>query len=317
MALTDENSMVMPVAPMYGGNNGGFGGFGGDWGWIILLLLFAGGGYGGFGGMGGYGNMMLGYDFPWLMTGQQGINTNTNNGFRDAMINDNITSVRDGIAGLSTQLCGCCGDMQMALANGFAGVEQGANARQIANMQQQLLQMKKLMEEMLARQSNLLGEFVAKLGTVQQVATFEQPVQKSPQQSTQHTTSPSRHQSQIKQQRQTESQQSRVEPLQQEHTIYVRPSIDGSNIVLTPVSEAYADRATFVVKAQGDKGTYAFNKAATKSVISYLDNMLTPYCECSLLTNGSVSSVTPTVDGTVEKQGDKWLVISKAQVSIS
>ena len=136
MALTDENSMVMPVAPMYGGNNGGFGGFGADWGWIILLLLFAGGGYGGFGGMGGYGNMMLGYDFPWLMTGQQGINTNTNNGFRDAMINDNITSVRDGIAGLSTQLCGCCGDMQMALANGFAGVEQGANARQIANMQQ-------------------------------------------------------------------------------------------------------------------------------------------------------------------------------------
>ncbi len=36
MALTDENSngMVMPVAPMYGGGNGGFGnGFGGDWGW--------------------------------------------------------------------------------------------------------------------------------------------------------------------------------------------------------------------------------------------------------------------------------------------
>lgn len=137
MALTDENNMVMPVAPMCGGNNGGFGGgFGADWGWIILLLLFAGGGYGGFGGMGGYGNMMLGYDFPWLMNGQQGINTNTNNGFRDAMINDNITSVRDGIAGLSTQLCGCCGDVQMALANGFAGVEQGANARQIANMQQ-------------------------------------------------------------------------------------------------------------------------------------------------------------------------------------
>ena len=51
------------------------------------------------------------------------------------MMQDSITSVRDGIAGLSTQLCDCCGDMQMALANGFAGVEQGANARQIANMQ--------------------------------------------------------------------------------------------------------------------------------------------------------------------------------------
>ena len=135
MALTDEsngNGFYMPVAPAYGGNNGGFGGFGGDWGWIILLLLFAGGGWGnGFGGGFGGGN----YDFPWLLTGQQNINANTNNGFRDAMINDNITSVRDGIAALSTQLCGCCGDMQMALANGFAGVEQGANARQIANMQ--------------------------------------------------------------------------------------------------------------------------------------------------------------------------------------
>ena len=137
MALTDEsnaNGFYMPVAPAYG-NGGGFGngGFGGDWGWIILLLLFAGGGWGnGFGGgFGGFG----GYDFPWLLTGQQNINTNTNNGFRDAMLNDGITSIRDGLGALSTQLCGCCGDMQMALANGFAGVEQGANARQIANMQ--------------------------------------------------------------------------------------------------------------------------------------------------------------------------------------
>ena len=134
MALTDEsNGMVMPVAPMYGGN-GGFGGFEGDWGWIILLLLFAGGGWGnGFGG--GFGNMMLGYDFPWLLNGQNGINNNVSDGFRTAQLNDNITSVRDGVAALSTQLCGCCGDMQMALANGFAGVEQGANTRQMANMQ--------------------------------------------------------------------------------------------------------------------------------------------------------------------------------------
>lgn len=137
MALTDgeNNGMVMPVAPMYGGaGNGGFG-FGNDWGWIILLLLFAGGGYGmgGFGG--GYGNMMLGYDFPWLLNGQQNIMQGTANGFRDSMINDGITSIRDSLAVLSTQLCGCCGDMQMAVANGFAGVEAGANARQIANMQ--------------------------------------------------------------------------------------------------------------------------------------------------------------------------------------
>ena len=136
MALTDENNMVMPVAPMYGGNNGGFG-FGGDWGWIILLLLFAGGGWGnGFGGgFGGFGNMMLGYDFPWLLNGQQGINANTNAGFQNAFLNDGITSVRDGIAALSTQLCNCCSDMQMAVSNGFANAETAANARQMANMQ--------------------------------------------------------------------------------------------------------------------------------------------------------------------------------------
>lgn len=134
MALTDE-SMVMPVAPMYGGGNGGFGGFGNDWGFIILLLLIACGGWGFGGGMGGFGNMALGYDFPWLLNGQQGINANTNAGFQNAFLNDNITSVRDSIAALSTQLCNCCGDMQMALANGFANAETAANARQMSNMQ--------------------------------------------------------------------------------------------------------------------------------------------------------------------------------------
>lgn len=135
MALTDDNSMVMPVAPMYGGGNGGFGGgFGGDWGWIILLLLIAGnGGWGFGGGFGGGGALaadgaML---YPWMNQSNQ-----VNDGFRDQMINDNVTSIRDGIYGLANQLCGCCGDMQMALATGFAGVEQGANTRQIANMQQ-------------------------------------------------------------------------------------------------------------------------------------------------------------------------------------
>lgn len=134
MAISEENGGIpatMLVGPTgYNGGNFG-GGFGGDWGWIILLLLCGWGGFGG--GMGGYGG---GYDFPWLLTGQQNINTNTNNGFRDAMINDNITSVRDGISALSTQLCGCCGDMQMSLANGFANAEQGANSRAMANMQQ-------------------------------------------------------------------------------------------------------------------------------------------------------------------------------------
>lgn len=138
MAISNGNEMVMPVAPIGlsgGGMGGGFGNsFGGDWGWIILLLLIAGGGWGGFGGFGG-GAGSLAADgamlYPWMNQANL-----TSNGFQNQMLNDNVTSIRDGIANLSTQLCGCCGDMQMALANGFAGVEQGANARQIANMQQ-------------------------------------------------------------------------------------------------------------------------------------------------------------------------------------
>ena len=141
MIQSENNGFYMPVAPAYAGGNGFGNSFGGDGWWILLLLLFAGGGWG-MGGMGGFG----GYDFPWLLTGQQNINTNTNNGFRDQMINDNITSVRDGISALSTQLCGCCGDMQMALANGFAGVEQGANTRQMANMQQQFANQTAMMQ---------------------------------------------------------------------------------------------------------------------------------------------------------------------------
>ena len=75
------------IALMSGG--GGFGGFG-NGGWegiifIIAILALCGGGFGnGFGGgFGGYGNAQIGMDFPWLMAGQQGINENTNSGFRD------------------------------------------------------------------------------------------------------------------------------------------------------------------------------------------------------------------------------------------
>jgi len=127
MALTDD-SMVMPVSPMFGGgygNNGGLFGNGGDsWLGILFLIALCNGGWGGFGGgFGGYGNMMLGYDFPWLLNGQNGINNNVNDGFRDAQLHDSVTSVRDGVSNLATQLCGCCGDVQMSLANGFSGVQ--------------------------------------------------------------------------------------------------------------------------------------------------------------------------------------------------
>lgn len=142
--MDSENTGVpftMPVAPAYGGgygNNGGFGGWGGDWAWIIILLLAFNGGWGGGfgGGYGGFGNMMLGYDFPWLLNGQNGINNNVSDGFRDAQLHDSVTSVRDGVSNLATQLCGCCGDIQNTLCSGFAGVTASVNGAQNALAQQ-------------------------------------------------------------------------------------------------------------------------------------------------------------------------------------
>ena len=98
---------------------------------LFILLGWGGRGYGNQGGgSGGYvagGNEL----YPWLNQSNQ-----VNDGFRDQMINSNIGAIQQGVNNLSTQLCNCCGDIQMALANGFAGVEQGATARQMANMQQ-------------------------------------------------------------------------------------------------------------------------------------------------------------------------------------
>ena len=123
MALTDESGMVMPVGPMYGGGGfGGMGGFNGDIGWLILILLVCGGGF----GWGGFGGGMGGFAadgaalYPWMNQTNQ-----MNEGFQNQLLNDNITSIRDGVQGISTQLC-----------NGFASIEQGANTRQIADMQQ-------------------------------------------------------------------------------------------------------------------------------------------------------------------------------------
>lgn len=106
---SNGNGMYMPVAPAYGGNNGF--GFGGDWGWIILLLLCGWGGMGGFGG--GFGGM--GGLYPWLNNSQ-----NINGGFRDAMLNDGISSIGDKVAS-------GFGDVQTALCGGFAGVNATVN----------------------------------------------------------------------------------------------------------------------------------------------------------------------------------------------
>lgn len=128
MSLAENGGLSAADVAAVTGNNG-FGGFGGDgaW-WLLVLFLFAfnGNGWGGNGGFGGGYNSI----YPWM--NQANI---TSEGFQNQMLNDNITSIRDGVNNLSTQLCNTGSDIQMALCNGFAGVEQGANARQMANMQ--------------------------------------------------------------------------------------------------------------------------------------------------------------------------------------
>lgn len=122
--ITNDNSMVMPVSPMYGGTNGGFGG---DWGsWIILFLIFGmfNGGWGGFGGMNG-----MGYDFPWLLNGQSNTNNLVSDGFQNAQISNQLT----GIQGAVTS---GFGDVQTALCGGFAGVNATVNGAQNALAQQ-------------------------------------------------------------------------------------------------------------------------------------------------------------------------------------
>ena len=124
MIGSENNGMYMPVAPAYmsGCNNNGFGD---EWSsWILLFLIFGLFGNGGWGnGFGG--NNQLGYDFPWLLNGQNNINANTNNGFRDAMIND-------GINGIQNNITSGFGNVQTALCGGFAGVNASINGAQNA-----------------------------------------------------------------------------------------------------------------------------------------------------------------------------------------
>ena len=112
MALTDE-SMVMPVSPMYG-NGGGFGNFGNDGWWIILLFILL--------GNNGWGN---GYGAGG---GTAFVDSSVQRGFDQA-------AIMSGLTGIQSSITSGFGDVQNSLCNGFAGVEAGANARQIADMQ--------------------------------------------------------------------------------------------------------------------------------------------------------------------------------------
>ena len=125
-----------PYPVMYG--NGGFGnnGFlGGDGIWAILLfaLLFGNGGWGN-GGF-GFGGNSFDNGYAWLSNGQKEIMNSTNNGFDTLHLSNQIEGVRDGVYGISNQLCNSTADVVSAVNNGFYGAEISANNRAVNQMQ--------------------------------------------------------------------------------------------------------------------------------------------------------------------------------------
>ena len=124
MSLTGEGMGAADIAAITRGNNDNWG-FGGDgaW-WLIILFLFMfngnwGNGFGGYGG--GVGNeVQRGFDQSAVMNGIGGLQAAVTNGFVDT-----TTALCNGFAGVNG-----------AIANGFAQAEIAANARQMADMNQ-------------------------------------------------------------------------------------------------------------------------------------------------------------------------------------
>ena len=126
------NNGAYPVYPAMGGFGSGFGGFGGDGAiWIILIIALLGGFNNGNGGFVGGNNN----DFAWLSNGQKDIMTNTNNGFDTLHLSNQLEGARDGIYGLSNQICNSTSDITSAISNGFYNSEISANNRAMNQMQ--------------------------------------------------------------------------------------------------------------------------------------------------------------------------------------
>ena len=138
MSLSNDSTMVMPVAPAYqGGYGNGCGSmWGGDWAsWIILFLIFGmfgWGGYGNFGGGFGGGNGLgspsgqgwatradinEGFALQGLQNGQTSIKDAVTNGFHgvDTAVCQLGYQTQQGFNNLAAQLSSCCCETQSAI----------------------------------------------------------------------------------------------------------------------------------------------------------------------------------------------------------
>lgn len=132
--MNGSSTGVIPTFDISGNNgNNGWGGSMGEWiiGLVALGMLGNGGLFGGFGG--GYGAGM--YEFPWLLTGQNGINNNVNDGFDNLHLSNQIEGTRDAVNTLANSLCTSTASINSNIANGFYSSEIAAQNRAINQMQ--------------------------------------------------------------------------------------------------------------------------------------------------------------------------------------
>lgn len=138
--FNDNNGFTMPVAPMYGGNNGFFGGDGiASIIWIVVILAI----FGGWGGNGfGWGNngnaqaaltrgeLCQDMNFSDLQNGVRGIQQSLNDGF--ALQN---TTFIDRVDNLSNQVATGFDAVNLAIVNDGYQTRNAAQQNMIANMQ--------------------------------------------------------------------------------------------------------------------------------------------------------------------------------------
>lgn len=140
MAFNTDSSLVMPVAPTYGGfGGGGFGGgFDGD-AWLILIIIFAlfGNGFGGFGGNGNIGGMM----YPWM-----NLQDTTQAGFNQAATASQLSGIQSaissgfgdtalGIAGVNQNICQTGNATVAAITGAQNALAQQMYSNQLADLE--------------------------------------------------------------------------------------------------------------------------------------------------------------------------------------
>lgn len=140
MSLSNgSEGMVMPVAPMYGGNGWG-NGFGGD-GWWVILFLFALMGNGGWGGFGAGNNQMA----LWPYFTAQNTDAGVQRGFDTAALTSQLS-------GIQTSVTNGFSNAEVAACNRATNQLQADYSNQIANMQQNFANQQTLQQNLFGMQ---------------------------------------------------------------------------------------------------------------------------------------------------------------------